>query len=137
MNNRICPGEELLSEYLSGCLPEAEKKDIERHIAGCGECRRLVAETHEVARMRGFSDIKKTFLKWIKKNRWFAGALAAFISSFFFPKYFLQLLVACLLMGAKWIVEAKSTKMLIMIHEAWKRGDDETADKIFSRFDPK
>lgn len=137
MNNRICPQEEVLSAYLSGSLSEEEREKTERHLAGCGNCRKLVVETHEVVKTLKFSEFKGAFWGWIKKNRWFIGALTAFIASFFFPKYFLQLLAACVLMGGKWIVEARTAKILIMIYEAWKQGDKETTDKILSRLDSK
>lgn len=139
MNNRICPQgqEEILSAYLAGSLSEKEREETERHLAGCENCRKLVVETYEVIKTLRFDGIKKTFLGWIKRNRWFLGALTAFIASFFFPRYFLQLLAACLLMGGKWIVDAKTARMLIMIYEAWKKGDKETTDKILSRFDSK
>lgn len=134
MNDRICPQEDILSEYLSGCLKEDKRAVVERHLAACEDCRGLLADTHQVTKELRSIKLRKTLRDWVIKNRWLIGALAAFFSSFLFPRYFLQFLVACLLTGAKWIIEARTTKMLVMIYEAWKRGDKDAADRTFSRF---
>ncbi|MFQ5952103.1 MAG: zf-HC2 domain-containing protein [Candidatus Omnitrophota bacterium] len=128
MKNRLCPTEEILSEYLSGTLPQEERRAAEKHLAGCTKCRKLVVEAHEITSGLDFSQIKRSLMK--KNNYWFLGAVIAFILSFIFTKYFLQFLVACLLMGGKWIIDSKTTKMLVMIYEAWKSGDREATDKI-------
>jgi hypothetical protein len=41
--------------------------------------------------------------------------------------------VATLLLGIKWIVDAKSTKMLVMIYEAWKHGGEKEASRVLER----
>jgi hypothetical protein len=137
MNNRICPPEEILSEYLAGVLRQEERPELEKHLAGCARCRRLLAEAYEIVNAPDFRQIKENIMTIIKNNHWFIGAAISFVLSFLFPEYFLQFLSASLLMGAKWIIDSKTTKMLIMVHEAWKRGDKETTDKVFSRFDLK
>ncbi len=135
--NRICPSEEILSEYISGVLSAEERIKTEKHLAACAECRKLIAETHDIINKRDIGEIASTVFRWIGKNRWLIGATMAFASSFLFPKYFLQFLAATLLLGAKCIIDARTTRMLIMIHDAWKRGDKDKADEILSRFDPK
>jgi hypothetical protein len=137
MNRRICLAEEILSEYLSGVIRGAEKDEIEKHIASCCECRKLIVEADEIINRPSFSKFKEEILKKLKNNLWFIGSLAALIFSFVFPKYFLQFLTACILMGAKWIIDSKTTKMLVMIYEAWKRDDVEASEKVFSRFNEK
>ena len=134
MVKRICPNEVTLSSYLSGCLNGMERVEVEKHLAGCGSCRTLIVETYEVTRKFDAARVKVLFLKWLKKNCWGTGALITFIASFIFRKYFLQFLTGAMLMGIKWIVEAKNTKLLITIHEAWKRNGEEADDKISSRF---
>jgi hypothetical protein len=62
-------------------------------------------------------------------------AIIFFVSSFAIPRFFLQFLVATLLLGAKWVTDSKSTKMLIMIHEAWKNGGEREASEVIRRFD--
>ena len=134
MRNRICPSEETLSMYLYGLLSGEDRSATEKHLAGCSLCRRLIVETYEVTSLQRACKKYKTWFGLITKNRWFIGALAALALSFFFPAYFFQFLTACLLMGSKWIIDMKTTKTLIMIHEAWKRGDKAGLDKELSRF---
>ncbi|MBU0571025.1 MAG: zf-HC2 domain-containing protein [Candidatus Omnitrophica bacterium] len=134
MKNRICPSIEVLSGYLAGSLAGDEKIAMERHLTGCPRCRQLLVETYEIMSSRGIHKRCKKWLDLAVKNRWFMGAQAALILSFFFPAYFVQFLTACFLMGCKWIIDAKTTKMLIMIHEAWKRGEKTELDKELSGF---
>ncbi|MFH1552446.1 MAG: zf-HC2 domain-containing protein [Candidatus Omnitrophota bacterium] len=133
--NRICPSAEILSEYLSGVLPPEDKERVEKHLAGCAECRRLVVETYDIINKPDLHEIRNKLFQWARKNRWFIGSFVAFVFSFLFPRYFLQFLVACLLMGAKWALDSKTARLLIMIHEAWKRGDTDATDEILSRID--
>ena len=35
--------EELVADDLEGRLPEQERREVERHLAGCGPCREFVA----------------------------------------------------------------------------------------------
>ena len=106
-------------------IPTEDRSMIEEHLAGCDKCRGLLSDAYEITKKSTTSQIKEKVMKWIKENPWFIASMTAFVCSFVFPKYFLQLLVACLITGAKWIIDSKTTKMLIMIHEAWKRGDRE------------
>lgn len=64
-------------------------------------------------------------------------AAGAFAASFLVPRYFIQLLVATLILGIKWIVDAKTTKMLVMIHEAWKREGAAGTVRVMERLDGK
>ncbi len=137
MKNRICPSEDVLSEYLNGLLSAEDRIGVEKHLAGCAGCRQLLVETQEILKKPDIREIKRKLLTRLKDNRWLIGALITLALSFIFSKYFLQFLAACLLMGAKWIIDAKTTKMLILIHEAWKRGDRDKADEILSQMDSK
>lgn len=135
MKNRTCPQEELLSKYLSGVLPPEDRSDIEKHLADCAECRVLLVEAHDILSRRDVCEIIRNFLSFVLANRWLLGSAAALGLSFLLPGYFLQFLVVSIIAGAKWIIDAKTTKMLITIHEACKRGDRDKTTDSFSRFD--
>ena len=62
-------------------------------------------------------------------------AIISFGLSFVTPRYFIQLLTATLLLGAKWVIDSKTTKMLVMIHEAWKTDGERGASEVIKRFD--
>lgn len=70
-----------------------------------------------------------------KINIYLVLAVMSFILSFVFPQYFLQFLTATLLLGIKWVADSKSTKMLVMIYEAWKKGGEKEASRILKSFD--
>lgn len=133
--NRLCPSEERLGEYVAGVISQKDRVHLEKHLAACHECRKLVSEAHDVIKMPDAGKIKRDAWGWIKNNRWLLGASLAFVFSFVFSEYFLQFLVGSFIMGGKWIIDSKTTKMLIMIHEAWKKGDNDTADNILSKID--
>jgi len=38
------PDPVLVAEYLDGVLDDAEREDLEAHLAGCGSCRRIMTE---------------------------------------------------------------------------------------------
>jgi hypothetical protein len=59
-------------------------------------------------------------------------ALISFAASFALPRFFIQSLVATLLFGMKWIADSRSTKTLVMIHDAWIRGEDKEVSRILS-----
>ena len=130
--NRICPSEEVLSEYLAGILSPEEKAMVEKHLARCKTCRLLLAEAHDIISKPDLTETMQKLRTWFKKNLWLTGSILFFTLSFVFQKYFLQLLLASFLMGGKWILDSKSAKMLIMIHEAWKSSDKARHTKPFS-----
>jgi hypothetical protein len=101
-------------------------------MAGCSDCLAKMVSAHEsVELFRKNKNDKKGEVGFMKKmNIYLILAILAFALSFAIPRYFIQLLVATLLLGIKWIVDSKSTKMLVMIYEAWKRGGDKEAGQI-------
>jgi len=135
--NRICPSEEILSEYLSGTLRQEDVLLLEEHLIKCESCRELLADAYHITSKRDITELLHKTRNWIKKNKWLIGAFVSFILSFILPRYFLQFIAAFVVLGAKWVLDAKTTKTLIMISEAWKRGDKDEAGKILSRFDLK
>ena len=131
--NRICPTEEVLSEYLCGALQGEEKESLEKHLAGCASCRHLIAEAHNVIKRPALAGIARRAFELFMNNQWLAASAFFFLLSFIYPKYFLQLLAACLITGAKWVVDSRTSRIMVMIKDAWKSGDDEKADKLISR----
>ncbi|NQT33430.1 MAG: hypothetical protein HQ594_07150 [Candidatus Omnitrophica bacterium] len=119
--NRLCPSEDILSRYISHSLSHENKLVVEEHLIRCGQCRKLIVEAHEVLTNPDMWEIMNKILLWIKKNRWLTGSLVSLVLSFFFSEYFLQFLLIAFLLGAKWIVDARATRMLIMINESWKK----------------
>ena len=120
-----------LADYLSNALIGEARKAVEDHIACCSGCLESVVSAHESVKT-----FKKGKPKVMKKiNVYLILAIISFIFSFVFQHYFVQFLTATLLLGIKWIADAKSTKMLVMIYEAWKKGGEKEASRILSTLD--
>ena len=134
---RMCPTEEKLSEYISGMMAGEEKDALESHLAGCAECRRVISEADDILNKVTPRGVINDFIMRISANKWLLGSMLSLALSFIIPRYFLQFLVACLIMGAKWIMDSRTSKILVMINEAWKRGDHESADRIISHLTKK
>ena len=125
------PKEAELADYLSNILTGEGRKRIEDHIACCNDCLDNVVSAHES--VKKFKKGKAGVMK--KINVYLVLAVISFILSFAFQRYFVQFLTAALLLGIKWIADAKSTKMLVMIYEAWKTGGEKEASRILSTLD--
>ena len=91
--NRICPSEELLSEYLSGKIPPEAREPLEKHLSSCRICRTLISEAYDILKKRDPNDVQAILTGWIQKNIWLIGATVSLIISFLIPRYFLQFLV--------------------------------------------
>lgn len=125
------PKESELADYLSNTLTDEDRKRVEDHIASCSDCLDNIISAQESVKR-----FKKGAGPMMKKiNIYLILAVISFILSFIFQGYFAQFLTATLLLGIKWITDAKSTKMLIMIYEAWKNGGEKGASRILSAFD--
>ena len=44
---------ELVTDYLEGALPEADRRRFERHLAGCPHCTEYLAQMRETIRLAG------------------------------------------------------------------------------------
>ncbi|MDD5427982.1 MAG: zf-HC2 domain-containing protein [Candidatus Omnitrophica bacterium] len=125
------PTDVMLADYLDGLLSCEERRSVERHLSACAECLNKAVSAY-----RSVKQFKKRKAKTVGKiNFYLLFAILAFALSFILPRHFIQLLVATLLLGAKWVADSKSTKMLVMIHEAWKNGGKDEASEVIKRFD--
>ena len=133
------PAETELADLLALRLPADRKRLVEAHIAACDECLNRLVSAHEAVEIFNKKDRSKKRRSSImnKMNLYLILAVLSFTLSFITPRYFIQLLVATLLLGIKWIVDAKSTKMLVMIYEAWKNGGEKEASRILEAMDNK
>jgi len=136
LKTKSCPAEHTLNNYLMGALNEGECAETEKHIANCHTCLYRIAEAYEVLNENKFKQIKEFIMNVKQKiNLWLVGCIAMFLLSFIISRYFIQFLVAATLLGLKWIVDSKNTRMLIMIYDAWKRGGKKEADRILETLD--
>ena len=131
-----CPAASELADYASGGLPRKRQKELEAHLAGCLAC---MEDIMLAKKAEGFY-MKETksggnFGNWLKKSLWLILAIASFVLSFAYPRYFLQYLVATLVLGAKWILETTNARILIMIYEAWKKGGEAELGRVLERFE--
>jgi Flp pilus assembly protein TadB len=117
------PTEIALADFLSGISSKDERKRMIEHLSSCDRCLDKAVTAYEVVdKFNNRTRRKKTGGAIMKRlNIYLLLCIISFCLSFVMPRYFLQLLVATLLLGIKWVVDSKSTKMLIMIYEAWKR----------------
>ncbi len=128
---KSCPDAAVLGAYLDKALAPGERSSVEGHIASCDDCLALVVSAYES--VSAFRKERKP--RTMKKMNWyFLGTVLCFILSFAFPRFFLQFLVATILCGLKWIIDAKNTRMLVMIYEAWQKGGEKEASRILERF---
>ncbi|GEM_PF-861583 len=133
------PDEKVLADFLADCLTEKSRLEVEEHLGSCDSCLEKVASAHDVVsrfnkkvpHKQGKGSVMK------KLNIYLTLALVTFVFSFITPRFFIQLLVATLLLGIKWIVDSKSTKMLVMIHEAWKKDGAKGASEMLETLDAK
>ncbi|KPK41806.1 MAG: hypothetical protein AMJ78_04535 [Omnitrophica WOR_2 bacterium SM23_29] len=149
-----CPDEATLSLYLNGVLSRSEEQVIEGHIADCHFCLENLRTAYlgdELYRERNLPDSAKGLInkakriaklattnKRAKKNLYLFGTVLSFALSFLFPRYFVQFLVAALILGLKWVFESENARTLIMVLSSLRRNpkekDEGVSDKIKHRF---
>ena len=157
-----CLDEQALLDYLED-KPTSPKRSLnEHHIAGCGFCLSnlsLLAESRQMARDKAFAPVPQNLIdktksllgmgknqesmdmqrrKMIKKWLFLTGTIISFALSFFIPRYFMQFLVAALILGIRWSFESEGGRTLIMVLDSWRRQsrdkDDEISRRTKSRF---
>lgn len=126
------PEEAELADFMAGGLSKKDRSRVEEHLGSCRECMdAMVAAKESVDHFNKERRLKNRKGSIVKKiNIYLLLAIVSFSLSFITPRYFIQLLVATLLLGIKWVVDSKTTKMLVMIHEAWKQDGDKGASRV-------
>ena len=117
------PAEAELAGFLAGKITKVDRERMEEHLGSCDQCLDRIAAAHgavtEFNRTVPRKKIKDIVMK--KANIYLLLTIISFCLSFIISRHFLQLLVATLLFGVKWVADTRSTKMLISIREAYKR----------------
>jgi hypothetical protein len=131
----ICVSDIQINDYLAGSLSENDRKVLEEHLTQCKECLEKMVFAYRVVEecqneKKGAKPMKSSWTN----NLWLAGAILAFALSFFIPRYFIQLLVATILLGVKWIFDSVNARILIMIYDAWKHGGEKGAGQVLRTF---
>ena len=126
------PDANKIAGYLDKTISAKERRMVEAHTASCRECLNAMTAAHEaVTEFRKYRKDNKRKDRIMKKiNPYLALAVLFFLFSFITPRFFIQSLVATLVFGIKWVADSRSTKMLVMIYDAWKRGDDKGVSHI-------
>ena len=127
--NRICPSERTLSEYLCNCLSPEERINTEKHLACCKKCRKTIVEAFDILEKPDIKEISFTTISWIRTNKWILASSTLLLISFIFTEYFLQFLIASCITAIKWIIDSKTTKMLITVHNALKNNEENSKNK--------
>lgn len=146
-----CPNGNMLADYIAGSL--SNKKDMEKHISGCKECLAKISAALKAGALYAEDKIpqapqsatertKEIVSRQTKlpparrgkyRNLWLLATIIAFITSFLFPRYFLQCLVATILLGVKWIMESENMRTLILVLDSWRRHEHNNDEKITRR----
>ena len=148
-----CPLDGTLADYVSETSSTAAEKDaVAAHVAKCDKCFEKVALCVAALSKPSTSkesDTRKGLLRkalsmpkkypriqakdsYMKRNKYIFISGVFFLLSFVFKLFFIQFLAAALIFGLKWIMDAGSTKALIMIYETWKSNkntEDDINDK--------
>lgn len=146
-----CPTAEALGKYVSGALEPGKLYNVSSHVKSCKFCNELIEgallySTYEkhisldrVAdkvkeKAKSLNPAYKTkghkIIDHLKRNSWLILSLGSLIGSFFASRYFFQFLILAVLFGLKWIFNRESTRVLIMIYNAWKRHNKDTDKEL-------
>lgn len=143
---RDCLDEQVLLEYLQGDLNEERQQAVEYHLAACGFClSQLNIASQAMSKQKNFEPVPQKLIektkaalgisqdkgnKKRKKRLYFLGAVVFFILSFVIPRYFIQFLVATLILGIRWAFESEGGRTLIMVLDSWRRHSQDKDDEI-------
>ena len=134
-----CPDNKILADYMAGNLSGMDAANIETHASNCKDClwkisNALKADTlYKEGKLPPASSKNVIKKPGRSKNLWLIAAIIAFIASFIFKRYFLQCLVATILLGIKWIIESENMRTMILVLDSWRRHEHHNDDEINRR----
>ncbi len=150
-----CLDEQILLRYFEGNLDIQEARKVEDHLGKCAFClsqldlaagaqkkqfKRSKLKVPPEAIKKAQNLLKENKEKNIaikkktsKEKLFLAEALVFFIASFIFPKYFIQCLVATLILGVRWAFESKGGRTLVMVIDSWRRHSHDQDTEISNR----
>ncbi|MBN2096870.1 MAG: zf-HC2 domain-containing protein [Candidatus Omnitrophica bacterium] len=138
---QTCPSELQLCDYLENRLDQEQENRLLEHLADCKHCLALLelaqSQPKEITEepaseliARAQNIVQGRPEKTVLSYKWPILAGISFILSFTLSRYFLQFLTLALVFSIKWIFDTGSTRTLIMIYEAWRKKDSNTAQRI-------
>jgi hypothetical protein len=126
-----CPADNVLTDYIGGGLSTDERHNLEKHAAGCKTCLWKISTALKAG---GLHNNKEARIQPVKKqNLWLLLTIIAFTSSFLFPRYFLQCLVATILLGIKWITDGENMRTLVLVIDSWRKHEHSRDEDISER----
>jgi len=126
-----CPAGETLADYIAGGLSATEKQAIEKHASECKACLWKISTALKASALH---NNKEATMRPVKRhNLWLLLTIIAFTSSFLFPRYFLQCLVATILLGIKWITDGENMRTFILVLDSWRKHEHGHDDDISKR----
>ena len=152
-----CLSESILLEYLENKLDDQERARCEHHIAGCGFCLSqldIAFQSQQMKKQAAFDPVPRKLLdrtrsllgigkdnentkidkgKTMRRRSFLVGTIIFFALSFFIPRYFMQFLIAALILGIRWSFESESGRTLIMVLDSWRRHSQDKDDEINRR----
>lgn len=109
-----CPSDADLGLYAEGGLSGKRREELEAHIAACLYCQDMLVVANKAIGGR-----RQGLLRMPAGRKWLAGCLLCFALSFFIPRYFMQFLIAALILGIKWATEG--AKSIVMVYKELQR----------------
>ena len=127
-----CPSSgDALADYIAGGLSANERQTIEKHASECKDCLWKISTALKADALNNNKEAKMRPVK--KHNLWLLLTIIAFTSSFLFPRYFLQCLVATILVGIKWITDSENMRTLILVLDSWRKHEHSRDENISER----
>jgi len=131
-----CPNESELVDYISNSVSRKRRNEIDTHLQDCMACMEdiVLAQKISTSHDKNLPGVGKGLKTWLKKNVFLLLSILTFALSFLLSHYFVQLLVATLILAGKWIFDTVNARILIMIYDAWKKGGESEVRRVMERF---